>query len=1441
MSATRRATTRSGSSLSRAARAGLAAVCALWAPAALAGPPGPVVQFASDAASGDRVLTLDLPPVVWTEVDGVFEPSLAGFGRLGWVGFPDLPARQERVALPPSGEAEIVSVEAAWSEGRLPGPIAPYPARDPFRAKDKSAWPEGSGWWPAEPVRIALADGAWRTLRFAALEIAPLQVELSAGRFRVATRLTVRVRIVEGSAGSRALAASASAVESDPFAAAAAGFAHGASEVPRADLSSLLGAAGPAPLSAPLGPLAAPTYPAWQLLVNADGLQRITYEWAQANAPGLFAFLTANDPRRYRLTVQGVPVPIRVAGEPDGVFGPGDAIVFYGQAVGRVDLFEADAWQSGDYTDANVYRLDTATGPPRIVESSFTGAPNGTYAVPPSFRDTVHHEEDEKFQGFVPADGLDHWYVDPFLDANGVPASLDQIVATPDHAGGSVNLRARLLGFQYNRNYHRSEISQDGTARDTKDWDGYREFTHGVDGGAVSFTTTLAGTTRITVRLPLGRIVDSQAVTRDTVGVNWIELDYDRLYRAASERLAFGAPNAQREVRLAAFAAQPEVWEITDGTASAAGMTIAQPKAVTKVGLVSGGWGFTLESDAGRPATRRFAAASSAGYRIPSTVREDRAPSSLDPALGSSLKGAGLGADWVVIGARSLLNMSTGSRLRDLVALRQGQECAPGRLCRTAVIDLLDVYDEFSEGIEDPRAIRAFVEYALANWSPAPAFLVLVGDATRDYKNLFGYTPPRQFVPTQMFDLTANSQFGYYPSDTWFAAVVGTDAIPDLGVGRIPAHSLAEAEEVFRKIVAYEQGAKPASWAGRACLVSEMEAGAPTTFTAIHDAMHAQYFTGGAAVGQKVYEQAVDEDCQGGGTPMNNRVDACVNTGAAVVSYVGHGQYKGWGKSCSIFQTASPTDPSGTREDLDDVATDSPLSFQIHANCITGHFPADSSAGSLNDSWYTFLEDWLTTSRKGVVGGFAPAHLTYLQEIDSLIAPFYQEIYGRGKERVVARIDARIRAELATFNNVTGLRSFVLEGDPALRLAVPAPAAPSITSIVPAGSRALTVSWTAVSGAAAYRVYRSTVPGGPYTQAGQTAATSLTDSGLTNCREYFYYVVAVDSSGFESRWSNFNDTCYGDRSDCRSGIPENPSGPAAPTLTSVQDTQAGGELLANWNAPADPNKEIVQYRVEWAESAGGAALGFRTAGSEARSLAIGGLQNGRTYWVRVRAENCSRPGPFSAELTGVPHLVRGINPPRSIGDLRVARQGSDLRLTWTPPSQTVWGTGTTLTAIEVYGSTAGPAFALTSGNRLASLGPTAAQWTHGGQGTVAPNPRWYYSVVAVDSTGLRSAGGDELPDGIGDLRVSRLSASQLRLSWSEVERAVDGRPLEIFSYNLYGRASNLPRSACGDANRLLADIPPAGGTVEVTLSTPAGSYYTWQVLAEDWHGSEAVW
>jgi thermitase len=76
-----------------------------------------------------------------------------------------------------------------------------------------------------------------------------------------------------------------------------------------------------------------------------------------------------------------------------------------------------------------------------------------------------------------------------------------------------------------------------------------------------------------------------------------------------------------------------------------------------------------------------------------------------------------------------------------------------------------------------------------------------------------------------------------------------------------------------------------------------------------------------------------------------------------------------------------------------------------------------------------------------------------------------------------------------------------------------APTAPTNVSAT-AGNQAVTLSWTAVSGAATYNVYRATVAGGegssPY-KTGLTTA-SFTDTGLTNGTTYFYKVSAVDST-----------------------------------------------------------------------------------------------------------------------------------------------------------------------------------------------------------------------------------------------------------------------------------------------------------------------------------------
>jgi hypothetical protein len=91
------------------------------------------------------------------------------------------------------------------------------------------------------------------------------------------------------------------------------------------------------------------------------------------------------------------------------------------------------------------------------------------------------------------------------------------------------------------------------------------------------------------------------------------------------------------------------------------------------------------------------------------------------------------------------------------------------------------------------------------------------------------------------------------------------------------------------------------------------------------------------------------------------------------------------------------------------------------------------------------------------------------------------------------------------------------------------PAAPTGLTATASGSTAANLSWTAVSGATQYRIYRATTSGGPYTQVGTSSTTSFTDSGLTCNTGYFYVVRAATSceSGNSNQASVTTGTCTG--------------------------------------------------------------------------------------------------------------------------------------------------------------------------------------------------------------------------------------------------------------------------------------------------------------------------
>jgi hypothetical protein len=75
------------------------------------------------------------------------------------------------------------------------------------------------------------------------------------------------------------------------------------------------------------------------------------------------------------------------------------------------------------------------------------------------------------------------------------------------------------------------------------------------------------------------------------------------------------------------------------------------------------------------------------------------------------------------------------------------------------------------------------------------------------------------------------------------------------------------------------------------------------------------------------------------------------------------------------------------------------------------------------------------------------------------------------------------------------------------------PSAPTDVTAQAASSSSITVDWTAVSGAASYKVYRSGTSGGTYSLVGSPASNTYTDTGLSANTTYYYKVSAVNTGG----------------------------------------------------------------------------------------------------------------------------------------------------------------------------------------------------------------------------------------------------------------------------------------------------------------------------------------
>ena len=238
-----------------------------------------------------------------------------------------------------------------------------------------------------------------------------------------------------------------------------------------------------------------------------------------------------------------------------------------------------------------------------------------------------------------------------------------------------------------------------------------------------------------------------------------------------------------------------------------------------------------------------------------------------------------------------------------------------------------------------------------------------------------------------------------------------------------------------------------------------------------------------------------------------------------------------------------------------------------------------------------------------------------------------------------------------------------------------------------------------------YLVWYSTSPSGPFTAVadGTSTATSATVNGLTNGTTYYFRVAAVNSYGTGSNSAPMS-------------VGVMPSDvPSAPRLDRL--VASDSSLLAEITPGATHSPVIgYEYRLDGGTWVGAQAVSNR--------IEIGGLTNGTTYEVEVRARNAVGASSESGQLSGTPRAV-----PSTPSGLVVTPGDASVQLRWDAPAATN-GSPIQDYVIERATSSSGPYSVVPDGVSVA----TTATVTGLTNGTT-----YHFRVAAVNAAGAGAA------------------------------------------------------------------------------------------------------
>jgi hypothetical protein len=648
------------------------------------------------------------------------------------------------------------------------------------------------------------------------------------------------------------------------------------------------------------------------------------------------AGLDANvDPRFLRLFVEGREQPINVATGKDGRFDESAAIEFYGTGLDTPATDTRVYWLVADKTQG--LRINPVKG-------------DGIRNPDTSFPFTV-----ERKDRTIYFSGLRNGDKENFFGAVITQASIDQTINVSHldtTASGDARLEVTLQGVTLLTHLVRLRLN-------------------GTDVGQVLFNAQAEGAT--TLDIPLSLVKEGTNVVTlmaqngpsDVSLADSIRLTYPHTYKADNDALRLMA-QGNRMIRIDGFtSAAIRVVDITEPD--------SPHELVGQVEALKSGYAVSF-------------AASEAGTRTVLAFADEQVkhPASIAANSPSKWRHSAQAADLLIVARRAFF-----SSLEPLKIARQMQGF------KVALVDVEDIYDEFSFGEKTPQAVKDFFAYTRTMWKLAPRYVLLAGDASFDQRNYLG-AGDFDLVPTKLVD----TDFMETASDDWFADFRG-DGLAEMATGRLPVRTAAEAAMMVAKILSYDHST-------------------PTEgLLLVADSNDVYDFEAACSRLRGLVPPAlrVEEIDRGRLDPVTakNRLIESLNRGQKIVNYIGHGNVNQW--RGDLLTSSDAISLTGAEQ----------ATVFVMMTCLNGYFH-DPALDSL-------AESLMKVEKGGAVAVWASTGMALPDEQVAMNQQLYRLLLtASGPDAKPMTLGEAMLTAKASVSAIDIRRSWILFGDPTTRL-----------------------------------------------------------------------------------------------------------------------------------------------------------------------------------------------------------------------------------------------------------------------------------------------------------------------------------------------------------------------------------------------------------------------